>query len=83
MVLSGYFQALGQAASAAVISLGRTYLFTIPLVFVLPRFLGETGIWVASPLSDVGMLFLALAVLFVNRRRTSARFGVFYTGGPE
>ncbi|TCT45034.1 MATE family efflux transporter [Martelella mediterranea] len=81
MVLSGYFQALGQAASAAAISLGRTYLFTIPLVFVLPRFLEETGIWLASPFSDVGMLMLALAVLFVNTRRTFARFGVFYTAG--
>ena len=78
MVLSGYFQAIGQAANAAVISLGRTYCFTIPLIFILPLGFGETGLWMASPASDVAMLCVAFVVLFVNARRTFARRGLFY-----
>ncbi|WP_319518824.1 MATE family efflux transporter [uncultured Martelella sp.] len=83
MVLSGYFQAIGQAANAAVISLGRTYFFTIPLIFILPFAFGETGLWMASPASDVAMLCVAGIVMFVNARRTFARRGLFYAPQPD
>lgn len=81
MVLSGYFQAIGKAANAAAISLGRTYLFTIPFIFVLPFAFGETGIWLAAPVADLGMLVLAIIVLWANHTRNGARFGMFYSAG--
>ena len=79
MVLAGYFQALGMASRAAAITLGRTYAFTIPMIFILPFIFGETGLWMAAPLSDLGMLAVAVVVLWLNRKR--ARYGVLYGKG--
>ena len=79
MVLAGYFQALGMASRAAAITLGRTYAFTIPMIFILPFIFGETGLWMAAPLSDLGMLAVAVVVLWLNRNR--ARYGVLYGKG--
>nr|WP_272213944.1 MATE family efflux transporter [Marinicella sp. W31]MDC2879888.1 MATE family efflux transporter [Marinicella sp. W31] len=78
MVLSGYFQAIGKALGAGVMSLGRTYLFNIPLIFSLPFLFGRQGIWMAAPTSDVAMLVLVAAVLWHHRAKTGARWGMFH-----
>lgn len=77
LVLSGYFQAIGDAGRSALLSLTRTYLFAIPLTFCLPILLGETGIWLAGPTSELLMVVLATALLASTRRRTGHRWGVF------
>lgn len=76
-VLAGYFQAIGDAKRAAILSLSRNYLFGLPLLLVVPRFMGEPGVWVASPIGDVLMLGLALIVLFSVHRSRGYRFGLF------
>jgi len=76
-ILSGYFQALGDAGRAAWIGLSRTYLFAIPLTLTLPFVFGEWGIWYAGPASEIAMLGLTIAILAQNARRTGARLGLF------
>jgi Na+-driven multidrug efflux pump len=76
VVLSGYFQSIGDAPKAGVFGLSRTYLLSIPLLFILPHIFGETGIWMAAPAADIGMLVLIAAVLAVNAARKGWRFGV-------
>lgn len=76
VVLSGYFQAIGDAPKAVIFGLSRTYLFSIPLIFILPYFFGEQGIWMGAPAADIGMLVLAVIVLSASARRTGWRFGV-------
>jgi putative MATE family efflux protein len=76
VILSGYFQAIGDAGRAGILGLSRTYLFSIPLLFVLPHVFGETGIWMAAPAADVAMLGLIAVVLGVNAARKGWRFGV-------
>jgi Na+-driven multidrug efflux pump len=77
MMISGHFQAIGDARRAAVLTLARTYLFAIPLTLVLPGSMGEIGIWLAGPVSEVLALALTLAVLAHSARRVSLRWGVF------
>lgn len=77
-VLSGYFQALGQAGMAGMLSLTKPYLLTVPLVIVLPFVLGETGIWLAGPAGDAIMVIVAALMLSRSARRTGARFGIFH-----
>ncbi len=79
LVLSGYFQSIGDAGRSALLSLTRTYLFAIPLTFCLPVLLGETGIWLAGPTSELLMVVLATVLLATTRRRTGHRWGVFRT----
>lgn len=76
VVLSGYFQSIGDAVRAGILGLSRTYLFSIPAVFILPHLFGETGIWMGAPAADMAMVALIAIVLAVNASRRGWRFGV-------
>lgn len=76
-VLSSYFQAIGEPARAAVLSLTRTYLYALPLTLLLPFALGETGIWLSAPAAEILAVATATAVLARARMTTGHRFGVF------
>jgi putative MATE family efflux protein len=52
IIASGTFQAIGRPALALVMSLSRQVLFLIPMVLLLPRFLGMEGVWIACASSD-------------------------------
>lgn len=77
IVLSGFYQAIGDAKRAAILSLSRNYLIGFPLLMVMPRLFGEPGIWYASPIGDIIMVCLTIAVLVVAQRRKGYRGGVF------
>lgn len=63
MIVSTYFQAIGDAARAALLGLSRTYLFALPLTFLLPFWFGEPGIWYAGIAAEVLVLILTVIVL--------------------
>jgi Na+-driven multidrug efflux pump len=67
IVISGYFQSIGQAKKSIILSLSRQIIFLIPSILILPRLLGLNGVWAATPVSD----FLAsmLAFIFFIRQR--------------
>ncbi|KLN59608.1 multidrug transporter MatE [Kiloniella spongiae] len=79
LILSGFFQAIGDAKRSALISLTRTYLFSIPLTFILPLYFGEVGIWYVGPLTEILMIILTLFILSHNANRTGYKLGVFRT----
>lgn len=53
LIGAAYFQAIGKAVPALLLTLTRQGFFFIPLVIVLPIYLGEFGVWFSFPLSDV------------------------------
>lgn len=53
IVGSTIFQSIGKALPALILSLSRQVLFFIPLVLILPRFIGIMGIWISFPLADL------------------------------
>lgn len=67
VVISGYFQSIGQAKKSIILSLSRQIIFLIPSIIILPRMFGLDGVWAATPFSD----FLAslLAFTFFIRQR--------------
>ncbi|HTN67955.1 MAG TPA: MATE family efflux transporter [Dysgonamonadaceae bacterium] len=67
VVISGYFQSVGQAKKSIILSLSRQLIFLIPSIIILPRMFGLDGVWAATPVSD----FLAslLAFTFFIRQR--------------
>jgi MATE family, multidrug efflux pump len=69
MMIATYFQAIGDAALAAVLGLSRTYLFAIPLTFALPFLIGEWGIWYAGVIAEVMVFSLTAYVVLRYRRR--------------
>jgi putative MATE family efflux protein len=75
MMIANYFQSIGDVRRSALLSLARTYLFAIPLIFVLPLGLGEDGIWLALPLGDAALVAVTLTVLKARSRQ--AAWGLF------
>src|SRR5699024_1927387 len=53
LIGSSYFQAIGKAIPALLLTLTRQGFFFIPLVIILPKFYGELGVWLSFPLSDL------------------------------
>lgn len=53
MIGSSFFQAIGKAGPALFLSLSKQGFFLIPLLLVLPGYLGLLGIWVSFPIADL------------------------------
>lgn len=53
LIGSAYFQAIGKAVPALLLTLTRQGFFFIPLILLLPNFLGEIGVWLSFPIADV------------------------------
>jgi putative MATE family efflux protein len=68
VVGSGYFQAVGKATPALILSMSRQLLFLIPLILILPRFFGLEGIWAAFPIADILSISLTFIVLMRDMR---------------
>ncbi len=65
LIGAAYFQAIGKATPALLLTLLRQGLFFIPLIFILPNFYGELGVWMSFPISDV--LATVVTVYFLHR----------------
>ena len=65
LIGAAYFQAIGKAKQALLLTLTRQGFFFIPLIFILPLFYGELGVWIAFPISDV--LATIVTGYFLNR----------------
>lgn len=53
IVSANFFQAIGKAEKAMVLSLLRQVILLIPLLLILPHLFKLTGIWMAAPISDL------------------------------
>ena len=53
LIGAAYFQAIGKAIPALLLTLSRQGFFFIPLILILPNFLGELGVWISFPIADV------------------------------
>lgn len=63
MVGGNFFQSIGMAKKAIFLSLTRQVLYLIPLVLLLPVFIGLDGVWWSMPVSDVLAAVTAVAML--------------------
>lgn len=53
LIGAAYFQAVGKAVPALLLTLSRQGFFFIPLVLILPQFYGELGVWISFPIADI------------------------------
>ncbi|WP_299112187.1 MATE family efflux transporter [uncultured Winogradskyella sp.] len=65
LIGAAYFQAIGKAIPALLLTLARQGFFFIPLILILPKFYGELGVWIAFPISDV--LATIVTTYFLHR----------------
>ena len=69
VVASGMYQALGRAIPALVLALLRQVILLTPLILLLPRFFGLTGIWIAFPAADIAAALITGWMLIALRRQ--------------
>jgi len=65
LIGSAYFQAIGKAVPAFLLSLSKQGFFLIPLLLILPKIYGIVGVWVAFPISD--LLSTLVTALFLSK----------------
>ncbi|QCX01535.1 MATE family efflux transporter [Aggregatimonas sangjinii] len=53
LIGAAYFQAIGKAIPALLLTLSRQGFFFIPLILILPNMIGELGVWISFPIADV------------------------------
>lgn len=63
MVATNFFQSIGRVNKSIFLSLTRQVLFLVPLLLILPMYMGENGVWVSIPIADLISGILALVLL--------------------
>ena len=65
LIGAAYFQAIGKAKPALLLTLSRQGFFFIPLLFLLPTYIGVNGVWLSFPIAD--LLSTLVTIYFLNR----------------
>ncbi len=66
---SSMFTAFGNGLISALISFLRTIVYQIAAVLVLPVFMGLTGVWLSTTVSDVLAMITAMIFVIVKRKK--------------
>lgn len=69
----GYFQSIENVKAATIFSLLRSFVFLIPIFWIMPQLFGVIGIWLAMPVSET------LITLLIGGYSLSQKFKCFYT----
>ncbi|MGL4850104.1 MAG: MATE family efflux transporter [Clostridium sp.] len=68
IISSNYFQSVGKAKISMFLSLLRQVILLIPLMIILPQYIGLNGIWLAGAISD-GLSAIITGLLFYKSMR--------------
>ena len=73
VVSSNYFQSIGKPKMSLILGLARPLFFLMPLLIILPRFLGLNGIWISIPIADLGSVLLTVLLMSKEIRRLNLK----------
>ena len=66
---SSLFTALSDGKTSAIISFGRTCVFIILSLMILPNILGLTGVWLAIPVAEFLAVFVSVYYQWTKRKK--------------
>ncbi|MDR1523124.1 MAG: MATE family efflux transporter [Endomicrobium sp.] len=69
VVAISFFQSIGKAYRAIILSVLRQVIILIPLLIILPKFMGPTGIWVSYPIGDLISSVLAIYMILAQYKQ--------------
>lgn len=69
IVITNFFQSIGKAKISIFLSLSRQMIFLIPMLVILPPFLGVDGVWWALPGSDAAACVITTAMMVIYMRK--------------
>lgn len=73
IVIQNFFQSIGKPALSIFLSLTRQLIFLLPLLAVLPRHFGVSGVWASMAGSDVLAFILALLTMIFMMKRLAPK----------
>lgn len=68
-VTINYFSATGNHRQGLLVSLSRQGLFLIPLLIILPGYMGINGVLAASPIADTLAFIMSVSMVLLSFRR--------------
>lgn len=69
MIGGTLFQAIGKALPSFVLNTSRQILLLIPVLLILPRYLGINGVWLSFPISDILSTVITFMVVLPEMER--------------
>ncbi|MFQ3213118.1 MAG: putative MATE family efflux protein [Marivirga sp.] len=69
LISASYYQAIGKAKPALLLTLTKQGFFLIPLLLILPYFYQLTGIWMAFPIADVATAIVCMSYLLYDQKK--------------
>lgn len=69
MVVTNFFQCIGKVQISIFLSLSRQLLFLLPLLAILPLFLGVDGVWYSLPASDLTAAIVAAIIMQIYMKK--------------
>jgi len=69
IVGGAYFLVIGKSIPSLILNLSRQFLFLIPLLLILPRFFGLTGLLASFPAADLSAAVLTVTWLVLELRQ--------------
>lgn len=69
IVGSSFHTAVERPLESVVIALCRSLIFVLIPLFVLPRFIGDMGIWLSMPVAEVATLFVTIPLMMKTMSR--------------
>ncbi|KJR49123.1 hypothetical protein UF75_0420 [Desulfosporosinus sp. I2] len=69
-----YFQATGKPRKSLFLSLSRQLIFLVPMILILPKFWGLTGVWLAGPVADLASSGLTVLWLHKDLKQLDTAF---------
>lgn len=64
IVIGNFFQAIGKPILSVFLALTRQLLFLVPLLFVLPRYFGQKGVWYSLASADGLSVLVGFGALY-------------------
>ena len=69
LIGAAYYQAIGKALPALLLTLTRQGFFFIPLLYIFPNFLGINGVWLAFPIAELLATIVTSSFLIYELRK--------------
>jgi putative MATE family efflux protein len=69
IITGNYFQSTGKAGLSALISLLRQVIVLVPVLLILPKYMGLDGVWLAGPIADTVSAVITAVFLIIEFKR--------------
>ena len=69
LIGAAYYQAIGKALPALMLTLTRQGFFFIPLLYIFPNFMGINGVWLAFPIAELLATIVTSSFLIYELRK--------------